>query len=74
MTETAGEEALTLHRLLEFNPREGGFQRDGDNPLQVDVVIVDEASMVDVTLMDHLLSAINPHSHLILVGDVDQLP
>ncbi|TMB66683.1 MAG: ATP-dependent RecD-like DNA helicase [Deltaproteobacteria bacterium] len=74
MTETAGEEATTLHRLLEFNPREGRFHRHEDNPLQVDVVIVDEASMVDVTLMDHLLSAIDPHSHLILVGDVDQLP
>jgi exodeoxyribonuclease V alpha subunit len=74
MTETAGEEAMTLHRLLEFNPREGVFQRHEDNPLQVDVVIVDEASMIDVTLMDHLLSAIDPHSHLILVGDVDQLP
>jgi exodeoxyribonuclease V alpha subunit len=74
MTETSGEEAVTLHRLLEYNPREGGFQRQENNPLQVDVVIVDEASMVDVTLMDHLLSAVNPHSHLILVGDVDQLP
>src|SRR5207249_4426672 len=50
------------------------LDRHEDNPLQVDVVIVDEASMVDVTLMDHLLSAIDPHSHLILVGDVDQLP
>jgi exodeoxyribonuclease V alpha subunit len=74
MAETAGEEAMTLHRLLEFNPREGRFQRHDDNPLQVDVVIVDEASMVDVTLMDHLLRAIDPHSHVILIGDVDQLP
>jgi exodeoxyribonuclease V alpha subunit len=74
MTESTGEEAMTLHRLLEYNPREGAFQRHEDNPLQVDVVIVDEASMVDLTLMDHLLSAIEPHSHLILVGDVDQLP
>jgi exodeoxyribonuclease V alpha subunit len=74
MAESTGEEAVTLHRLLEFNPREGGFQRDEDNPLQVDVVIVDEASMIDVILMDHLLSAIEPHSHLILLGDVDQLP
>jgi exodeoxyribonuclease V alpha subunit len=74
MSETAGEEAATIHRLLEFNPREGGFQRAEDNPLQVDVVIVDEASMIDLTLMDHLLRAIDPHSHLILVGDVDQLP
>ncbi len=74
MKETCGEEAATIHRLLEYNPREGGFQRDEDNPLQVDVVIVDEASMIDLTLMDHLLRAIDPHSHLILVGDVDQLP
>jgi exodeoxyribonuclease V alpha subunit len=74
MTESTGEEAMTLHRLLEFNPREGAFQRHEDNPLQVDVVIVDEASMVDLILMDHLLRAIDPHSHLILVGDVDQLP
>jgi exodeoxyribonuclease V alpha subunit len=74
MQETCGEEAATLHRLLEYNPREGGFQRDEDNPLQVDVVIVDEASMIDLTLMDRLLRAVDLHSHLILVGDVDQLP
>jgi len=74
MTESTGEVALTLHRLLEYNPRQGGFQRDEDNPLQVDVIIVDEASMVDLTLMDNLLRAIEPHTHLILVGDVDQLP
>jgi exodeoxyribonuclease V alpha subunit len=74
MTESAGEEAMTIHRLLEYNPREGGFQRGEDKPLQVDFVIVDEASMVDLVLMDHLLRAVAPHSHLILVGDVDQLP
>ena len=74
MTESAGEEAMTIHRLLEFNPREGRFQRSEDRPLEVDFVIVDEASMVDLPLMDHLLRAIDPHSHLILVGDVDQLP
>jgi exodeoxyribonuclease V alpha subunit len=74
MTETAGEEAMTIHRLLEYNPRDGGFHRNEDNPLEVDVVIVDEASMVDLILMDRLLSAIDPHTHLILVGDVDQLP
>jgi exodeoxyribonuclease V alpha subunit len=74
MTESTGEAALTLHRLLEYNPREGGFQRHEDNPLRVDVIIVDEASMVDLTLMDHLLRAVEPHTHLILVGDVDQLP
>jgi exodeoxyribonuclease V alpha subunit len=74
MAESAGEDAMTIHRLLEYNPREGGFQRGDDNPLQVDFVIVDEASMVDLALMDHLLRAVEPHSHLILVGDVDQLP
>jgi exodeoxyribonuclease V alpha subunit len=74
MTETAGEEAMTIHRLLEYNPRDGEFHRHEDNPLEVDVVIVDEASMVDLTLMDHLLSAIDPHTHVVLVGDVDQLP
>lgn len=74
MRETSGEEAMTIHRLLEYNPREGGFQRHQDNPIQADVVIVDEASMVDLILMDHLTSAIDPHAHLILIGDVDQLP
>ena len=74
MAESAGEEAMTIHRLLEFNPREGGFQRGEDNPLEVDFVIVDETSMVDISLMDNLLRAVDPHSHLILVGDVDQLP
>jgi exodeoxyribonuclease V alpha subunit len=74
MAESAGEQAMTIHRLLEFNPREGGFQRGEDNPLEVDFVIVDETSMVDISLMDNLLRAVDPHSHLILVGDVDQLP
>jgi exodeoxyribonuclease V alpha subunit len=74
MAESAGEEAMTIHRLLEYNPREGGFQRSEDRPLEVDFVIVDETSMVDLSLMDHLLRAVDPHSHLILIGDVDQLP
>jgi len=74
MTESAGEEAMTIHRLLEYNPREGGFQRSEERPLEVDFVIVDEVSMVDIALMDHLLRAMDPHSHLVLVGDVDQLP
>ena len=60
MTESAGEEAMTIHRLLEYNPREGGFQRSEDNPLQVDFVIVDEASMVDLVLMDHLVAGGGP--------------
>src|SRR4051794_20023841 len=74
MAESAGEEAVTIHRLLEYNPHEGGFQRGDDRPLEADLVIIDEASMVDLSLMDNLLSAINRHSHLILIGDVDQLP
>ncbi|HEX6438315.1 MAG TPA: ATP-dependent RecD-like DNA helicase [Candidatus Binatia bacterium] len=74
MAESAGEEALTIHRLLEYNPHEGGFQRSEDRPLDADVVIIDEASMVDLALMDNLLSAIDRHSHLVLIGDVDQLP
>jgi exodeoxyribonuclease V alpha subunit len=74
MAESAGEEAMTIHRLLEYNPREGGFQRSEERPLEVDFVIIDEVSMVDVMLMDHLLRAVDPHSHLILIGDVDQLP
>jgi exodeoxyribonuclease V alpha subunit len=74
MSESAGEEAMTIHRLLEYNPREGGFHRSEDNPLQADFVIIDETSMVDLALMDHLLRAVDPHSHLILIGDVDQLP
>ena len=74
MAESAGEEAMTIHRLLEYNPREGGFQRSEDRPLEVDFVIVDETSMVDLSLMDNLLRAVDPHSHLILIGDVDQLP
>lgn len=74
MSESSGEEAMTIHRLLEYNPREGGFQRGEEKPLEVDFVIVDEASMIDLPLMDHLLRAVDARSHLILIGDVDQLP
>lgn len=74
MGEMAGEEAKTIHRLLEYNPRDRRFQRSENNPLGVDVVIIDEASMVDLPLMDYLLRAVEPHSHFILLGDVDQLP
>jgi exodeoxyribonuclease V alpha subunit len=73
MAESAGEEAMTIHRLLEYNPQEG-FQRTEDRPLEADLVIIDEASMVDLALMDNLLSAIDRRSHLVLIGDVDQLP
>ncbi|TAK09347.1 ATP-dependent RecD-like DNA helicase, partial [bacterium] len=74
MGEMAGEEAKTIHRLLEYNPRERRFQRGEDSPIEADVVIIDEASMVDLPLMDHLLRAVESHSRLLLLGDVDQLP
>jgi exodeoxyribonuclease V alpha subunit len=74
MAEMSGEEAKTIHRLLEYNPREGGFQRDESNPIDAEIIVIDEASMLDLPLMDHLLQAIEPQSHLILIGDVDQLP
>lgn len=74
MAELSGEEARTIHRLLEYNPHEGGFQRDEGDPIDASVIVVDEASMLDLPLLDHLLVAIAPESHLVLVGDVDQLP
>ena len=79
MTETTGCEAQTIHRLLEVNgnPEEegpSGFTKNEENPLEADVIIIDEMSMVDLTLMHALLSAVIPGTRLILVGDVDQLP
>jgi exodeoxyribonuclease V alpha subunit len=74
MSEATGWEAKTIHRLLEYSPQKGGFKRDQDDPLEADVVIIDEASMIDTLLMYHLLKATPPQAHLILVGDVDQLP
>ncbi len=74
MNEATGWEAKTIHRLLEYSPHRGGFKKDQDDPLEADVVIIDETSMVDTLLMYHLLKAIPSHAHLILVGDVDQLP
>ncbi len=74
MQEATGHEAKTIHRVLEFGYQSGGFTRDRENPLETDVVIVDEASMVDTLLMYHLVKAIPPHASLILVGDVNQLP
>jgi exodeoxyribonuclease V alpha subunit len=73
LTEATGREAKTIHRLLEFKPGEG-FGRHEDNPLDVDMVVIDEASMLDLVLANSLLKAIAPDSHLLLVGDVDQLP
>ena len=73
MTEATGYEAKTIHRLLEYIPGEG-FTRNDENPLFYDIVIIDEASMVDIPLMSALLKAIVPGTRLILVGDSDQLP
>jgi exodeoxyribonuclease V alpha subunit len=72
--ETTGREAKTIHRLLEFDPALGGFKRDRHQPLDVDLVVVDEVSMVDVVLMNQLLRALPPGACVVLVGDVDQLP
>jgi exodeoxyribonuclease V alpha subunit len=74
LTETTGLEAKTIHRLLEVDPATGRFQRNEDKPLECDLLIVDETSMVDVLLMYALLRALPKTSALIMVGDVDQLP
>jgi len=74
LAEVTGREAKTIHRLLEYSPREGEFKRNDKNRLQADLVVIDEASMVDILLMNHLLKAIPPSATLVLVGDVDQLP
>lgn len=73
MTEATGIEAKTIHRLLEFRPGEG-YQRNPDNPLEGDILIVDEASMIDIILMHNLLKALPDTMALVLVGDVHQLP
>jgi exodeoxyribonuclease V alpha subunit len=69
-----GRDAKTIHRALEFSPRAGAFERDRHRPLEVDFVVVDEVSMVDLVLFCHLLNALPPSCQLLLVGDVDQLP
>jgi exodeoxyribonuclease V alpha subunit len=74
MTEATGLEAKTIHRLLEINPQDGRFRRRAGNPLEGDLLVVDESSMVDVVLMAHLLHAVPDSMGLLLVGDVDQLP
>lgn len=76
LTETSGMEAKTIHRALEMNPTEGEgiFHRNENNPLDADVVIIDEMSMVDVALFYHLLKAVRSTTRIILVGDKDQLP
>jgi exodeoxyribonuclease V alpha subunit len=74
MTEATGFEAKTIHRLLEADPQGGGFKRSDDNPLDCDLLVVDETSMVDVLLMQALLKAVPERAAMLIVGDVDQLP
>lgn len=74
LTESSGMQAKTIHRLLEVNPGTMGFTHNEDNPLECDLLVVDECSMVDVNLANHLIKAIDSHTAVIFVGDVDQLP
>jgi exodeoxyribonuclease V alpha subunit len=74
MTEATGFEAKTIHRLLEVDPKSGGFRRGSDHPLACDLLVIDETSMVDVLLMQALLRAVPDHAALLVVGDIDQLP
>jgi exodeoxyribonuclease V alpha subunit len=74
LTETTGLEAKTVHRLLEFDPKAFKFKRDDENPLGTDLLVIDEASMMDVVLMNQLLKAVPDRAGLLIVGDVDQLP
>ena len=74
LEEASGLAARTIHRLLEFSPRTGGFTRNEERPLAVDTLIVDESSMIDLALFDALIKALPPNARLVLVGDVDQLP
>ncbi len=72
--EATVHEAMTIHRLLEYAPHEGGFQRDRENQLDLDMLVIDEASMVDAQLFHAVLEALRPGAQLVLVGDIDQLP
>jgi exodeoxyribonuclease V alpha subunit len=74
MSEATAREAKTIHRLLEFDPRAFAFKRNEEMPLECDLLVVDEASMVDVLLMQSLLRAVPDHAALLIVGDIDQLP
>jgi exodeoxyribonuclease V alpha subunit len=74
MTEATGFEAKTIHRLLEVEPKGGGFKRASDNPLDCDLLVIDETSMVDVMLMQALLKAVPDNAALLIIGDIDQLP
>ncbi|OQX65008.1 MAG: recombinase RecD [Desulfococcus sp. 4484_242] len=74
MTEITGYEARTIHRMLEYSLQRGGFQKNEDAPLDCDLLVIDEASMIDTALMYHLLKAVPAEATVILVGDVNQLP
>lgn len=74
LSEATGRPASTIHRLLGWNPQQGGFEHDDDEPLSADVIVIDESSMLDLILFYSLLKALRPSAHLLLVGDVDQLP
>jgi exodeoxyribonuclease V alpha subunit len=74
LSESTGLEAKTVHRLLEFDPKTMGFKHDQNEPLDIDLLVMDEASMMDVVLMNQLLRAVPDHAAVLLVGDVDQLP
>jgi exodeoxyribonuclease V alpha subunit len=74
MSEVIGSEAKTIHRLLEYNPQDQIFARNEDNPLEADLLVVDEVSMIDTLLMNSLMCALSPGTTLVLVGDIDQLP
>ncbi|MGZ8238686.1 MAG: SF1B family DNA helicase RecD2 [Candidatus Binatia bacterium] len=74
LAESTGLAARTVHRLLEFDPQAFAFQHNDDNPLAIDLLVIDEASMMDVVLMNQLLKAVPSHAALLIVGDVDQLP
>ncbi len=74
LSESTGRRARTLHRLLQINPKTGAFERHEENPLEVDLLIIDEASMIDIRLAESLLRAVPDAARVVLVGDVDQLP
>lgn len=74
LSEITNKRAFTIHSLLEMDFQKGGFKKDRNNPLDCDLIVIDEASMIDTFLMHHLLKAIPSHARIILVGDIDQLP
>ncbi|HAJ95985.1 MAG TPA: ATP-dependent RecD-like DNA helicase [Actinobacteria bacterium] len=74
MTETTGRESKTIHRLLSFNPKLNKFLKNEENPINADVIVIDEASMLDIRLTRNLLAAVRKNTRLVFVGDIDQLP